>query len=372
MIKVLMVMTDLRAGNGTASAIMPYYQFLVENGYGVDFLLFNHVPSPWDEIITKYGSKLFYISKSKFKLGKKTIASIIDVLGGHDYDIIHINIVGVYAVQVLYLAKRKGITARVFHAHSPINRSKLSVKGVINDLCNRLILHYSTDYIACSSLAGKSRLGNRNFSILRNCIEGTRYIYDPSRRDAIRRKCGIKNDAFVLGTVARMSEEKNPMFSIDVFEAIKSINSNAFFLWIGDGRIRTELERYIQKKGLADSVLLVGEQTNVGEWYSAMDTFILPSLYEGLGIVCIEAQTSGLPVYASTMVPSDTQIAPYMYRIPLETGAKQWAIEILNNVQQITRSDGIIFLENSEYETKDNNSQLYEIYSGIIENGREK
>lgn len=365
--KVLIVLTDLRAGNGTASALMPYYNALINNGYEVDFLFTNKVQSKWDEVIKKNGSTVFYLTKSKLKFGKEVKRSIVIALTNKDYNIVHVNIVGAYASQILAFASFFNIECRIWHSHSTIySRKVLNPHDIFNGICDKISLKYSNYYLACSALAGKSRFKNNRFVVLKNCVDANKFRYNIEARSILRDKYHIRASAFVVGTVARMSEEKNPWFSLQVFKAIRSMKSDAIFVWVGDGPLKSQIKARVNELGLKESVLLVGVQDNIADWYSLMDCFLLPSFYEGFPVVCTEAQTSGLNIYASTMVPEETVFSPYMYRIDLKKDLDSWVDLILSTSNTNKRENGMLFTIRSGYDIETQKNRLVELYEEAL------
>ncbi|WP_462289299.1 glycosyltransferase [Holdemanella biformis] len=108
----------------------------------------------------------------------------------------------------------------------------------------------------------------------------------------------------------------------------RKIEPKAFLLWVGDGELKNNVEKKLYDMGLERDVQFVGRKPNVQEWYSAMDLFFLPSVFEGMGIVFLEAQCTGLPCVGSSNVPIETEITELMHRISLKDNEKIWAIQM--------------------------------------------
>jgi len=367
--KVLIVLTDLRAGNGTASTIMSYYAALIDNGYEVDFLFTNKIQSKWDKVINKNGGIVYYLEKSKLKFGSKVMNSIVYALTKKEYNIIHVNIVGAYAAQILALASSYRIKCRIWHSHSTIYfRKHTDPHDVFNNICDKICLKNANYFIACSNIAGKSRFKNKGFAILKNCVDADKFRFNKEARNDLRKKYQIGSSTLVVGTVARMSEEKNPFFSLRVFQALRKIKSDAIFVWVGDGPMKAKILSYVKDMELEKSVFLVGVQSNVAEWYSLMDCFLLPSFFEGFPVVCTEAQTSGLNIYASTMVPEETVFSPYMHRIDLENDIDCWTDLIFKTIANNRREDGYYYTVKSGYDIGLQKNRLTEIYDEALNN----
>lgn len=366
--KALIVLTDLRAGNGTASAIMAYYEGLINRGYQVDFLLANNRPIKWAEVIEYSGSKIHYLKRSRTRFGPNAWKSISKVFNDIDYDIVHVNIVGANASQVLMIAKRRGVPCRIWHSHNTIYQMNLrSAKGLFNYGCDRLSLRYANRYIACSQLAGETRFGSREFLLLRNCIDVASFAFNEERREALRHASGIAEDAFVIGTVARMAEQKNPLFSLQIFESVRRSCPSAIFVWIGDGELRPQIESYVASHGLKDVVMLLGTQNDVAGWYSVMDCFLLPSHFEGLPVVGVEAQSAGLPVYASTMVPQEAAFSPFMRRLSLDESPDQWAQRIIAEQDGFRSTEGVEYAKAAGFDAAAQMYALADAYNRFLQ-----
>jgi len=190
-----------------------------------------------------------------------------------------------------------------------------------------------THFCACSEYAGRWLFGNRLYDsgrveIINNAIDLTRFRYDHQAREAIRVELNIM-DKFVIGHVGRFMKQKNHTFLIDVFKQIHMQDSNAVLLLVGEGELEQAVRDKVERLKLADCVFFLGIRSDVHKLFSAMDVFLLPSLYEGLPVVGIEAQSSGLPIAASDTVTKEAKLTKDFMFISLEQSAKEWATRIL-------------------------------------------
>ena len=324
--KVLITTANLRKGNGIASCMMNYYDGLLENGYAVDFLIQKKVESSLMEYAISHGSEIIELPFQGKKHWKANMQFIITTLKKNKYDIVHNNLTGLDGVAVL-MSARKAKTISIHHSHNPKETSSLKarVRSMIFDpMCARL----SKEHFACSRAAGDSVFGKDRYLLVTNAIHADKFIFNESFRNGFRKKYGIE-DCFVIGTVCRHAEQKNPYFIVDILEQALTIDPKVKLLWLGSGPLTNSISEYIENKGLSRDVLLLGAVENVNNMYSVMDTFILPSFFEGLGMVLIEAQASGLPCVASDNIPMDTQISPNIEYYSLKNDAKTWAKKIL-------------------------------------------
>lgn len=250
-----------------------------------------------------------------------------------EYPIVHGHI-GSTAAIYLSIAKKYGAYT-IAHSHN-INTMK-TMSDVVYSLFaypTRFIADYC---FACSKDAGVSRygkrIGNTKCTVFRNAIDTERFAYNEVARWQTRSLLGILDEQLVIGNISRFAEQKNHRFLIDIFESIYKIHSNAVLLLVGDGDLRPEIESIITKKGLQDRVILTGVRSDTWNYYQAMDVFVMPSLYEGLPVSLVEAQTAGLPCCVSAAVPKEVAITKQVQFNSLDHSAEHWAGWILEQVK---------------------------------------
>ena len=188
--------------------------------------------------------------------------------------------------------------------------------------------------MCCSELAGRWLFGNKEYDkgnvyLLNNAIDLDKFKYDEKIRKQKRKELNINDSTLVIGHIGRFVTVKNHSFLIDVFNDLHKQNNNSILLLAGQGSLMDEMKKKSSKLGLKDSVIFLGQRTDVNELYQAMDVFVLPSLYEGLGMVLIEAQCAGLPCIASTEVPEIVKISNNIIFEKLSENAFQWSKDIL-------------------------------------------
>lgn len=358
---VLIVSANLRSGNGVASCMMNYYGGMLDLGFHVDFLLQMEVASPLMERAKANGSEIFVFPRSTGKPDAGNRAFIKKVLAGKKYDIIHNNLNGYYGVFSLKTAKSAGVPVRIYHVHNPkdVTSAKARLRG---RLYNPPCIKNSNVHLACSSLAGDSIFGRGGYEILPNAIDVNKYVFDPAARKKLRGELGI-GDEFVIGTSCRHTMQKNPYFIIDIFEKYHALDPNSVLLWLGSGALMDSVRAYLEEKGLKNSVKMLGARSDADKLYSAMDFFLLPSRFEGLGMVFIEAQCSGLCCLASTAVPKDTELTGNISRIPLSLGAEEWAQRLLEAKKHLPeRGDYSAAVRNGGYDINSGRSRLARLY----------
>ena len=359
---VLIQMHDLRVGNGIAACLMNYYAYTVRHGYQIDFLVNRNIESKYVDTARKYGSRIFVLPHDTGKPNAKNYAYINKILQGK-YDIFHVNITGLNALTGLQAARKANIPVRIYHAHNP--RETSSKKAYIRSLVYETpCVALANRYIACSHHAGDSLFRAKNYHILTNAMDTSQFTYDPNAREQLRREWNMQ-DAFVVGVVGRFAEQKNPYMIIDIFAELVKLLPEAVLIWAGDGGLRNHVEQYAVRKGVLDRVKLLGPRTDVNKLYSAMDVFLLPSKFEGLGLVFIEAQIAGLHCFGSDCVPRDVEISDRMHRVDLRIPPKKWAEEI-SKYKGRERTDGRNDAIKAGFEIRNAEDSLIKLYEQDI------
>lgn len=320
--KALILLPYLKNGDGTAVALMNYYQELIEHGWRIDFLVLKIFECEWLNKVKADGNNIYELPKEN-KYSYKVSRKIRSIIKEGKYDIVHVNMPGHVGFETLKMARQYGIWKRIFHAHNP--RNNLNLKTVISTkVYDYLLQREATELVACSKSAGNSRFGNKDFQVLKNVIDTDRFVYRLEDRRYIREKLHIEKKV-VVGVVGRFAAQKNPEFLLECFAEYNKLNKESVLLWIGDGELQEKIQDRAKNMGLKGACLFVGRKNNIEKWYSAMDLFLLPSKFEGMGIVFLEAQCTGLPCFGSTNVPIETEVTELMHRISLKQEANYWA-----------------------------------------------
>ena len=320
--KALILLPYLKNGDGTAVALMNYYQELIEHGWRIDFLVLKIFECEWLNKVKADGNNIYELPKEN-KYSYKVSRKIRSIIKEGKYDIVHVNMPGHVGFETLKMARQYGIGKRIFHAHNP--RNNLNLKTVISTkVYDYLLQREATELVACSKSAGNSRFGNKDFQVLKNVIDTDRFVYRLEDRRYIREKLHIEKKV-VVGVVGRFAAQKNPEFLLECFAEYNKLNKESVLLWIGDGELQEKIQDRAKNMGLKGACLFVGRKNNIEKWYSAMDLFLLPSKFEGMGIVFLEAQCTGLPWFGSTNVPIETEVTELMHRISLKQEANYWA-----------------------------------------------
>lgn len=250
-----------------------------------------------------------------------------------DYDIVHLHSSS-KNVFVLTAARNYGIPVRIAHSHSTNFQSRSLSDRLLGNLLKYPLRRAATHYFACSAAAGEWLFGRRHaakgrVTVIPNAIDAARFRYDPQVRAQVRAELGL-NDALVVGNVGRFTSEKNHCFLIKLFDELHIQRPDSVLLLVGEGPLRKELETMVRERGLTEQVRFLGYREDRERYLQAMDLFACPSLFEGLGIVLIEAQAAGLPCVASKdVIPTEVQITDRFQFVSVRETSRGWAESIL-------------------------------------------
>lgn len=283
------------------------------------------------------------------------------------FDVIYYNTSDIVSIDMLRFAKTANIPVRIIHSHSIDENNKLSFIHRITEKYNRKHINYNATHLfACSEDAGKWMFGDKHFTVLKNGIDISKYRYSESKREKCRGYLNAKKQK-VIGCVGRLHPPKNPLFALKIMKAVKALDNNTAFVFIGDGILKDELCAEVKNQGLENCVYLLGNRNDVNEWYSAFDCLLMPSLFEGFPFVLVEAQAAGLPCVVSSAVSEDTNLTGLVEFVGLDDSVETWASKILNACEK-SRKDTTKELIDAGYSIENTANYV----SDIIENSLKK
>lgn len=316
-------------GGGVESFIMNYYRNIDRSKIQFDFIIdSDSTVVPRDEI-EKLGGRIIEIPP--YQKIFSYIKELKKVFKNNNYKIVHSHLNSL-SVFPLYCAFSSRVPVRIAHSHSTTNRKEWK-KNIIKNILKHFSKVFATDYFACSEHAARWLFGNKTFekgevTIIHNAIDVEKFKYNEGIRKKIRKELKIDNK-LVLGHVGRFVQQKNHDFLIKVFAKVYKENKNTILLLIGEGPLEEQIRKKVKKYCLEDVVYFLGVRNDVNELMQAMDVFVFPSLYEGLGMALIEAQCSNLPCVISNKVPEEAVINDNVFSVNLND-IKKWKEYILN------------------------------------------
>jgi len=357
-VRVLHVLQRMETG-GTQALLMNLYRNIDRNKIQFDFLVEYPDKQFYDDEITKLGGNVYYTSVRVDKNISKFKKQLKEIIIKNNYKIIHVHAftIGYF---VLKVAKECNVPVRIAHSHN--NETVRDHKYFIKKIMQKIYPIYATDLFACSEEAGKYLFKDKKFTVLNNSIDSSKFVFSDKIRKKVRTKLKIENN-FLVGHVGRLHPQKNHMFLLNVFMEIKNIKPSAKLLLIGNGPLEEEIKNRVKELNLNDSVIFLKNRSDVNELYMAMDVFILPSLFEGLGIVAVEAQAAGTPCLTSDKLPKESIVSPLCKQLSLQTSYEKWAREAIKlSENEYARKDMQQHILDANYDVKSSAKMMQEYY----------
>ncbi len=363
MLRVLHSVSNM-ARAGIETMLMNYYREIDRSLVQFDFLANKPAPGEYDEEIRSMGGRVFVspgLNPLHFPRYERFMADLLR--DNPDIGIVHAHneAMGYYALQS---AKDAGIPVRIAHAHS--TRIIRDYKYPLKLVCKRLLPGAATEWWGCGRDAGIYYFGEKRWNesgfVVRNAIDVSKFAFRQEDRRRLRQLQGL-DDCFVIGHVGRFNEAKNHSRLLDIFAEIAKTAPDARLVLIGVGELEQAAREKVRALGLEDRVFFLGQMADVSGWYQAMDCFVLPSVFEGLPVVGIEAQASGLPCFFSDRVTDEVLLSPRAQRISLRADNAEWAGAILGAKRaEADRNQGAETVRQAGYDIRREARKLEEIY----------
>ncbi len=342
---------------GVESFFINLHRYVDHTVLQFDFIKHTPLPLAYEDEFKAAGGKVFYLcGRRKNPFRHYMDYSAFYRHNAQNYNGIYCNLLSLTNIDDLKFARRYGIPMRIAHSHN--NGDDASAYRQLREWlhCSHQssIGQYATRLMACSAAAGKWMFGKYPFTVMPNAIDISQYQYRDVYRKQIREQLHLSPDTLVLGTVGRLTEQKNPMFLVELLREIHSRCPNCVFLHVGEGPLRPELEQAVTANRLEKTYRILGNRTEVYKYYSAMDAFVFPSVYEGFGIALLEAQAAGLHCFVSPAIPQEVMIPGKLCRrMGNLADVYQWAEAILTERQSFSeRPDTSGLLREQGYDIK--------------------
>ena len=305
---------------GVESVVLNYYHHVNHDKFQFDFFVDSDSTANLTDEVCPYGGRVIEIPP--YQQAKRYRRALRIALKEGGYPIVHSH-VNTLAALPLGAARQVGIPIRIAHVHATEAEGEFA-RNIAKHILRETVPMHATHLAACSRKVGRWAFGDRRYAVIENAIDTDDFRFDEESREAIRKRYDIGN-GFVVGAVGRMVHVKNFSFLIDVFKRLKYKVTDSRLLFVGDGPLRSALERQALDLGLGNDVLFVGAQSRMAPFYSAMDVLCMPSYSEGFAMVLLEAQCSGLSAIASTNIPPDVNVTGTLRYLDLDAGPSIWA-----------------------------------------------
>ena len=311
------------------------------------------------KLLAEYGTSVHYIGYPGNKWKKQVVCycnlkSLINEIG---YDSVHIHADVANKLLVSGLAaKRAGVKKIILHSHAAgVDGNHRGLKLLFHKACRRVLKHVGTDFVACSDLAAQWMFPNINqdkIFIINNGVDLDKFRYNIAIREKVRSELGI-TDELLIGHVGRFAYQKNHEYLVKIMKEVKAKKLNVRLLLVGEGPDEDQIRSLVAESNLEDCIIFYGTSSKVNELFQAMDVFVLPSHFEGLPIVGVEAQASGLPVVFSDQITREVKLIDSVRFLPItDNSVYNWTDQII---------------EFSTYERKDTYSDLNKRHFSIYD-----
>jgi glycosyltransferase involved in cell wall biosynthesis len=379
-IRVLSVVDQLPI-NGLSMHVMEVLRHTDRRECAIDVMTHTVEPQHFDEEARRLGTKVLpCLSRSRPWRYAKNFRRILREHG--PYDIVHCHL-RFFSALVLRLARRAGVPVRIAQSHSAgwhDNRRPPAVVRALMAMARRSMLRHLTRGIGVSEEAAASLFGPRwhqdpRIGVSHCCIDLERF-HQPVDTDAVRHELGLPEDAFVLGHVGRVGPGKNHRFLLHVASELRRSRPDTCVLIVGDGPAVAEVRQCAQELGIAGQVVFAGFRSDVPRLMAgAMDVFVLPSFYEGLPLVLVEAQAAGLPCVYSDVITREVEVVPgLMHARPLTAPPSAWAEAILvvqDDPTPVSPVEALAAVETTDFNIRRGVEALLEIYREGLGRARE-
>jgi len=351
---------------GVDSVVMNYYRHIDKTKFQFDFFMDGYEDTFIDDEIRSLGGRIFKLPPYEDGL-IRNLRAFRKIVNENNYKIVHCHM-NTLSIFWLREAKKAGVPIRIAHSHSTASKGEF-IRNIIKFSLRPFSKIYANQYCACSLYAGQWLYGSNFYNsgkvnYVKNAIDTDKFFYSEINRNMIREELNL-NGKFVIGHIGRFVYAKNHEFLVNIFIEICKLHSNSILLLIGDGPKKEKIENLIKKKKMHDKVIFTGLRTDIPKIMHAMDCFILPSRYEGLPIVVIEAQTSGLPCFISDKISPEIFITKQCIKINLDTSPESWAKCIMYNMESYKRASFIDEISTKGYNIKFEFETLEKLYQSF-------
>ena len=332
MIKVLQVVDTLRQRSGVTSVILNYLRNIHSDGLQIDVLVGDRAEPEMVKAVEACGAEVFFMPMLGLTNAFKVVRHLNAFFATHPYDIVHSHF-NQLDFLLFPAARRHGVKHCISHSHN-VRLSPNRFRAFRNRLLCWNIARNADTLAACSEAAGvglfgKSFVASPRKLIVRNGVIVQNYAFNPEARLRIRQEFHIAPEETLLGHVGGFRVQKNHPFLIHLFRQLCNLDFRGKLLLVGYGDELPKIQKMVSGFGLDSRVVFAGVRSDIPEILSALDMFVFPSLFEGLGVALVEAQISGLPCMTSTTVPREVAFTDLVRFLPLDRGYDVWTNAIM-------------------------------------------
>lgn len=363
-IKIAMI-TNHFGITGISTVMMNYCKALNKNKFDLTIIAGFPVAEQYEKDALECGIKIVSLP-SRHNDPLKHYAKLFKALKIGNYDIVHDHGNSSMMAVELTIAKIAGVKIRIAHSHNSTCPNR-KIHKILNPYFRKIY----TKALACGVLAGNWLFGTNNFEVLPNGFHTENFAFDSTARDNIRRELHVR-DRFIIGHIGRFNEQKNQSYLLKIFEKIAKKRNDSVLLLVGTGPDFKKIASLVDAHPYKNQIILYGVTLNTQALYSAMDVFVLPSRHEGLPVVLLEAQISGLPCIVSDRVTKEMDFGN-VYWQSIDADPEVWAEKLLD-VSLSKEIDRQNYYKNHKtqitiYDIERTVKQLEHIYVELLKNG---
>lgn len=335
-LRILHIFGQMNRG-GAETFIMQVYRHINRDRLQFDFAVHSKQPGHYDEEIRNLGGRIFKIPQPRLNNLLSYIKALKQLLNkAGPFAAIHSH-VHFFSGIPLAVASSLGIPICIAHSHNTQDgKGNSPFRKLYRKYMQQLISRHATHLLACSRPACEALYGpecwkDKRIRIIHYGIDFTPFMLLPKDRRILRKKFGFPENAYLFGHVGRFEIQKNHRFLIELFEALLAKIPTAYLVLVGEGSLKAEIEKLVYSKGIIDRVYFMGVRTDVPEIMGCLDVLLFPSLWEGLGLVLVEAQAAGIPCVVSDVIPSEVDLNIGLIKyVNLGAPKEVW----INNIQE--------------------------------------
>ena len=366
-IRILNLFTIMNRG-GAETMVMNYYRNVDRTKVQFDFMVHRQERGAYDDEIEALGGRIYRmppVQPGHFGEYKKAIAQFFDE--HKEYSVIHSHMseLGYF---VFREAKKRGVKCTICHAHNaPHFRDETLIekaKDIVRIYFKNRIRKYTDHKFICGLEAGDWLFGKDSrdeFVMMNNAVDAKRFSWSAEKAAQLKKKLNV-DGKFVVCHVGRFNAQKNHSFLVEIFGKIHEINPQAVLLLVGAGELEEKIRQQVAVAGLEDCVRFLGLRDDVNEIMIASDVFLFPSLYEGLPVTLVEAQSSGIKCIISDSIPDDCMITENVEKVSLQKSLQDWADAVLKYADGYKRQDAFEKIAQARFDIKENAKWLEEFY----------
>lgn len=365
--KILHLVGGMDIG-GTETMLMNLYRNMDREEFEFHFISYYGRKGYYDDEIESLGGMIIHLAPPMNTGLLEAVKNLYKVIKINGYDVIHTHTLFNCGIGV-FTAWMAGTKIRISHAHTTFDRKESFTKKLYMKIMSLLINIFSTRLLACSNKSGRYLFGEKKIStskykFIPNYVDYKRFINDISKVK-VKEELGIEKE-IVIGHIGRLMEAKNHSFILKIIKNLKNRGIKSKALFVGDGNLRKEIEEEAEILGINDSIIITGMRNDTERLVKAMDIFLLPSIYEGFGLVLLEAQAAGIPCLVSEAIQQETDLEiGLMTKMKLSEGPEKWIdtiLKILAGKHEISKAERVNAFKRKGYDPESIIKMMNEIY----------